>query len=127
ARDNDELQAVEEVERVDGRHQLEAEQAAVAALEQRRRALVLRVTGQAGVVHAVDLRLRLEPARELQRVVAGALDAQGERLGAHRDAVRVFRAQRGAQVAQALLANLQQAPGGGRPLAIRREDVRGGR
>ena len=70
------------------------------------------------------LRLLLQPLRQRQRVRADALQAQRERFRADRDVMRLLRGQRAAPVAQALLAQLLQAPVARRLALVGVGDVR---
>ena len=83
------------------------EDAAVAALEVARRGLVGRVGLEARVADPLDLGAVLEPAGDREGVLAVALDAQRQRLEALEEQERVERAERGADVAEPLDAQLE--------------------
>ena len=74
-------------------------------------------------MHALDGRMGLEMAGQRQGRVAAALQAQRQRLGTDQDAVGGLAGQGAAHVAQALLADLLQAPAARVALAVGRKDV----
>ncbi len=85
----------------------ECQDAAVAALEVARGRRVRRVGREARVADPLDLGPVFEPAGDRQRVLAVALDPQRERLEALEEQERVERAERRADVAQPLDAELE--------------------
>ena len=85
------------------------EDAAVAA-EQRPGARMLRVACQARIMDARDPRMPGKEFGQALGIGADALHAQGQRFRADGQMVRRLRTERGAHVAQPLLADLRDAP-----------------
>ena len=122
--EHDDREPVQEVEAVEPSVELEREQPAEAA-EQRLRQRVLRMRRRApGSRPRAPADAPARNARERLRVGAVALHAQRERLGADGDVVRLLGGQRAAPVAQALLADLRDAPQRGRRALVGVGDVR---
>src|SRR5690606_11853844 len=117
ARLDDKLHAVEEGEAVHALDEVEAHDGAELA-EQARGAFVLRVLFQARIGNAAHARMSLTELRYRQGIVTGAIHTQCQGIGAHRQVMGSLGSQYGAKVAQALLADLRDAPqlGGLRPV-----------
>jgi len=85
----------------------ERDDPAEAALEVLRGLLVARVRGEAGVAHPGHAVALLEPLGDRERVLAVALDPERQRLESLEEQERIERAERGADVAETLDAELQ--------------------
>src|SRR5688572_8715414 len=86
ARQHDDLQPVEERERIDHRIELEREQRAVVAKVVARERM-LRMRNESGVMHVVHARMRAQEVRKRPRIRALTRHPQRERLGADRQMV----------------------------------------